>query len=465
KGYRKVNGCSENNAVLKALVHRATKNNKKTPCAFAFIDMAKAFDTVSHESIILACKRVGIPEILLSYLENLYSKAYTSLQGQCNAKFNRGILQGDPLSGYIFNFVLDWVLDLTLNTNPASRHPVKIGSAPVDALLFADDTVLVSRDLAGLQNLATNFINNAARVGLSPNPAKCAFTSIRTYNNSYYIDAAQKVNIAGQEIHPMNLSQTYKYLGIRFSPIGIVFEDLWDIVKKGVSNIMSSHLTKFQKYVAVRDYMMPRLNYTLTHGRVRFNDLKKIDLYIRASIRGMLGLSHDTPTEFYHAATAAGGLGIPELTVLKDLLRNARAQALRESDDPIIKEMIAATPQLFQIKRINIGGFSCTKGAEAKDLYVRSLHSKVDTEGLSSTKEGDSNFLFLRIRELNIRDSDFARACQMMASSVPTKSKYSRFKTLPGGNKCESCHDKVKNLAHILQTCPRAQGARMIAMT
>ncbi|QQP35764.1 Zgc:194878, partial [Caligus rogercresseyi] len=42
---------------------------------------------------------------------HLYKNARTRI-GDQEAAFKSKILQGDPLSGYLFNFVLDWVLDV-----------------------------------------------------------------------------------------------------------------------------------------------------------------------------------------------------------------------------------------------------------------------------------------------------------------------------------------------------------------
>ncbi|QQP40642.1 Zgc:194878 [Caligus rogercresseyi] len=59
----------------------------------------------------------------------------------------------------LFNFVLDWVLDIAYNTTPVgTRNPVRVGATHVEALCFADDTVLVSRDVKGLQKLVDAFL-------------------------------------------------------------------------------------------------------------------------------------------------------------------------------------------------------------------------------------------------------------------------------------------------------------------
>ena len=96
-----------------------TQSKTPKPLYICFIDVKKAFDSVSHQSLLLACKRMGLPEPLVNYIQSLYSQGTTWLA--YNGKLSRpikcggGVKQGDPLSCYLFNSVIDWVL---LNVDP-----------------------------------------------------------------------------------------------------------------------------------------------------------------------------------------------------------------------------------------------------------------------------------------------------------------------------------------------------------
>ncbi|CAB4061212.1 unnamed protein product [Lepeophtheirus salmonis] len=65
----------KNSLVLNSLLKLATKNNKKRRVALAFIDFSKAFDSVSHESLLKACERSGVPPLLLKYFKFVYNKS------------------------------------------------------------------------------------------------------------------------------------------------------------------------------------------------------------------------------------------------------------------------------------------------------------------------------------------------------------------------------------------------------
>ena len=79
-----------------------------------FLDVKKAFDSVSHDSLLIACRRLGVPEPLLEYIHGLYEQGATCLQscGEQSTPISckQGVKQGDPLSCFIFNAVIDWVL-------------------------------------------------------------------------------------------------------------------------------------------------------------------------------------------------------------------------------------------------------------------------------------------------------------------------------------------------------------------
>ena len=75
----------------------------------------RAFDSVSHESLLLAAERMGIPARMLGYLGELYQDAWTVLRIGPEyselVKVSRGVRQGNPLSVHLFNATIDWALD------------------------------------------------------------------------------------------------------------------------------------------------------------------------------------------------------------------------------------------------------------------------------------------------------------------------------------------------------------------
>ena len=118
----------------------------------AMIDMAKAFDSVSHEALCAILVAKGISNGMIDYyVLRTYMGSYTRFQhGEWESDSvapNCGVKQ-DPLSSHIFNFLVDVMLCLV---------PIKIAiymdGAKENTISFADNTVLLASTNTSLQTL------------------------------------------------------------------------------------------------------------------------------------------------------------------------------------------------------------------------------------------------------------------------------------------------------------------------
>ena len=84
------------------------------PINAAFLDVAKAFDSVSHKAIVGILRERGLDNNIVHYIEKIYQKSKTVLcfGGEVSDPVYpaRGIRQGDPLSSVMFLMVMDFVL-------------------------------------------------------------------------------------------------------------------------------------------------------------------------------------------------------------------------------------------------------------------------------------------------------------------------------------------------------------------
>jgi hypothetical protein len=78
------------------------------------LDLSEAFDTIPHQAIGPALKRHGIPQVVTESILAAYKNLKTTIQHQgtnIEVALRRGVKQCNPLSPFIFNALLNPLLD------------------------------------------------------------------------------------------------------------------------------------------------------------------------------------------------------------------------------------------------------------------------------------------------------------------------------------------------------------------
>ena len=173
-----INGCIEHNIVLDELVKDA--RNKKKTLHITFFDLADAFGSVPHNTIIHSLQRNNFPPEVIQYVHNFYNniqaKVVTkSFQSEIFS-FKRGVFQGDPLSPIIFLLVFNPILQyLTEN----SKFGYKLQDQNFITLPFADDFCLITTDKRTHQRMIKKIDENINSMGMMLKPSKCRSFSLK----------------------------------------------------------------------------------------------------------------------------------------------------------------------------------------------------------------------------------------------------------------------------------------------
>ncbi|NWS07727.1 PO22 protein, partial [Motacilla alba] len=75
KGFIKAAGCSENLKLLQAIIQSAKREHK--PLGVIFVDIAKAFDTVSHQHILHVLQQRGVDPHIVGLVNDMYKDIST----------------------------------------------------------------------------------------------------------------------------------------------------------------------------------------------------------------------------------------------------------------------------------------------------------------------------------------------------------------------------------------------------
>jgi Reverse transcriptase (RNA-dependent DNA polymerase) len=132
-----------------------------------FIDISKAYDSVSRAKLLHIMQQYGIGNNTIKLLHNFWSKLWVAPR-QAGfygnpIKSDRGVTQGDPLSPILFNILIDAIVRETKRIH--GHHASNI-------IFYADDGLITGTDPVQLQNYLNTMTTLFLKVGLQINSDK-----------------------------------------------------------------------------------------------------------------------------------------------------------------------------------------------------------------------------------------------------------------------------------------------------
>ena len=462
KAFRRGDGIADNTHILRCVL--ADRQERCQPFSLAFLDISKAFDSVSHDSIFLAAATAGIPGPLVEYLRSLYAGSCTRLRvsGELSQEIciTRGVRQGDPLSPVLFNSVIDLALrDMDTNIG------VPVGGQTLSCLAFADDLVILAKTPRGLQTQFTIVERALGSCGLTLNAQKC--NTIRTIADGkrkmWVVDPADFLSTrAGNMIGALAVGQGYKYLG-NLVCVGKVDNACLGTLREGISQLTRAPLKPQQRMFFLRCNLLPSLLHKAVLGRTTRGTLDCLDRISRAAVRGWLRLPKDTPTAFIHANSRDGGLSVPIFKLLIPLLRIRRTSRMAESSDPVVREItrlpVFRRDERHWCKPLSSYGLPVRDGIGIRRSMAHGLHTSVDGLGLRDSASAGFVNQWMVNGSAFVTGRSFVNCVMLKGGLVYTALRASRGRP-EASPRCDACNN-IESVGHILQVCPRAHDDRV----
>lgn len=452
-------GTLENLSIVSTILADARTSRKEVH--LATLDLRKAFDSVTHKTILDTITAIGCPRPFVGYITALYANSETLLQyGSVNTSISvkKGVLQGDPISPLLFNAVMDRAIKML-----PPEIGYKLNGLNFNCIAYADDIILVATTKEGLQALIDALTKALASFGLMTNEAKSSTLSLvpsgREKKIKVITEPQFKVN--DQYLRAIGVLDTWRYLGIYYRGAGAprCRKDL----EADLDRVDKAPLKPQQRLEILRCAVVPRHLHELVLGRVTMNRLIEMDRCVRRHVRKWLRFPKDIPLAYYYASISSGGLGIPNLEQQVPLIRKQRLEKFigKENDTAqVFRQSHYILRQLEWCNRaLRTIGESVTK-EQRLEFWERKLYGMVDTNDLTESKHCTLSSSWVSSRADEISGQDYIHYHHIRAGCLPSKARTTRGRDFD--RMCRGgCRVSETNY-HTIQHCQRTHGGRTL---
>ena len=326
-----------------------------------FIDLTKAFDTVSREGLWLLLGKIGCPNHFVSIIRSFHDgmQALVREGGERSPLFNvtSGTKQGCVLSPTLFSIFFSLMLrvafkdsddgiDLVFRTdknvfssNNRFSAVSKVSYSTLRDFLFADDCALAATSEEALQRLCNCFSTAASRFGLTISIKKTETLYQPSMHTSY---VPPVININNE---PLKAVDNFGYLGSITSRDGTLNSEITSRIAKATTafgrltkRLWKNRNVRLSTKIAVyKAAVIPTLLYACEAWAPKKEHIRQLERFHQKSLRRI------TRIRWFHKITNVNVLYKCNITSIEAMLDKARlrwAGHLVRMDDSRIPKML-----------------------------------------------------------------------------------------------------------------------------
>ena len=334
-------GCTDNLLVDRIVLEDAQFNLKNLTCTW--VDLKKAFDSVSHPWLFRCLECHGVPVVLIDFIKNIVKTWEISIEINTKngkervetIKVNRGILQGDSFCVTLFIMSVNplaWYIRSTEGYNITCHRNEKITHS-----LYIDNlkTYHKSRNIAAV--MSTTIKSMFTDIGFEWGLKKCAAVEVNrgklTEGGNLTVSKEESIQIMSKDDH-------YKFLGTVENS-----KQLDELITQTLSQeyirrlllIWTSNISIPRKIRAMNTFAIPLLQYSFWTCTWTLEKLKQLDRKTREVINKNSGQNKKSSVAMTYLSYNQGGYNLSELEMVYKLSKIKIAHHIATSTDQRIK--------------------------------------------------------------------------------------------------------------------------------
>nr|CAI5864990.1 unnamed protein product [Callosobruchus analis] len=460
KGFTRDDGAAQNVSLFRQAL-KSMKEGKGGTCSI--LDISKAFDTVPHDALVPALRRLGVAPYIADYVKNAYQDCKTVIPSNddpIQIGLKRGVKQGDPLSPLLWNAVVDPLLTYL---DPRENKGIALGGRKVSVLAFADDLILLSDTVEDAERDIKLVAEYFSALGMTLSIAKCSAFNIKPLHKTWAV-ANPYLNIDGQEVGYVEPDEALRYLGVSFTPWKGGVSDKYTVkgFVSAANRVAGLSLKPEQKLKLLFEYVYPRYRYGMVLNPPSKTALVEADQQIRNVVRKFFHLPESTTSHLIYTRKREGGLGVPRMEVDIQLAVIKSVVKMRTSKDEVVKN----------IGRASVRAAEAEKAAKLLRVTMPSSVKEVDKlkqaaiskefqlwKALPCQGDGIEEFKNRQSNEWLCADGYLSSGRMVDALRMRTNTYGNRTTLIRAGHAhlsplCRVCGDRPESLSHIVGGCP-----------
>jgi hypothetical protein len=296
--------------------------DKETPLHILSLDIKKAFDSIEHWAIELALGEHGlnVPEniihVIMDTMKNNTIQIKTDAGLTEPIPIGRGVRQGDPLSGLLFNIALDPLLGKIDEIAASENNPI------LGAHSFVDDQELVANSSQMLEEMWQTVKQFMDAMNIELNAKKSTYVT----NDYVKENEAAELKYGDETIPKAKQNEPFRILGVHMTMnLDWTYQKKLSIGKmKGTLRALKKRkITDIQYVDVVNTMVIPAIAYSMNIVHYSDDELKNLNKELYTAIRQRLRIVDTAGWEDWLTLNRQndGGLGLSNLKDVHDATR------------------------------------------------------------------------------------------------------------------------------------------------